>query len=46
MDLYKPEEILHICLDPQDLSKTIMHEYDKPPTLDEISHKLSMVKIL
>ena len=37
----KPNGDLHICLDPKDLNKAIMQEYYKPPTLEEITHKLS-----
>ena len=37
----KPNSDLHICLDPKDLNKAIMQEYYKPPTLEEITHKLN-----
>ena len=40
-----PDGSLHICLDPRDLSKTIIWEHYKAPILDEITHKLSGAKV-
>ena len=37
----KPDGILCISLHLWDLKKVILQEYYKPPSLDEISHKLS-----
>ena len=37
----KPDETLHICLDPRDFNKAIIREHFKAPTLEEISHKLA-----
>ena len=37
----KPDGSLCICLDPKDLSKAIIWEHYKAPTLDEITHKLN-----
>ena len=34
----KSDGTLCICLDPNDLNKTIVQEHYKAPTLDEISH--------
>ena len=36
---------LHICLDPHDLNKAIIWEHYKAPTPNEITHKLSGVKV-
>ena len=41
----KPNGDLRICLDPKDLNKAIIQEDYKPPTLDEITHKLSGAKV-
>ena len=37
----KPDGTLCICLNPKDLSKALVQEHYKAPTLDEISHCLS-----
>ena len=42
---HKPDGSLHICLDPRDLNKTIIREYYKASTLDEIRHELSGTKV-
>ena len=36
----KPDGELHLCLDPGDLNTAIIREHYKPPTLEEITHKL------
>ena len=41
----KPDGELRPCLDPKDLNKAIMREHYKPPTLDEITHKLSGAQV-
>ena len=41
----KPGEELCICLDPKDLNKAIIREHYKPPTLEEITHKLSRATV-
>ena len=43
--LQKQDSSLCICLDPCDLNKAIIREHYKAPTLDEITHKLSGVKV-
>ena len=42
---WKPDGTFHICLDPQDLNKAINHERFKAPTLDKISHWLSIFQV-
>ena len=39
---HKPDGSLCICLDPKDLNKAIVWEHYKAPTLDEISHHLTL----
>ena len=41
----KPDGELCPCLDPKDLNKAIIREHYKPPTLEEITHKLSGAKV-
>ena len=41
----KPNGDLRICLDPKNLNKAIIREHYKPPTLEEITHKLSGAKV-
>ena len=37
----KPNGDIWMCLDPKDLNHAIIREHYKPPTLEEITHKLS-----
>ena len=37
----QPDGTFHICLNPQNLNKTIIREHYKAPTLDDISHHLN-----
>ena len=41
----KPDGDLHICIDCKDLNQSIIQEHYKPPTLEEITHKLSGAKV-
>ena len=41
----KPDGELCPCPDPKDLNKAIIREHYKPPTLEEIPHKLSGAKV-
>ena len=41
----KPNGDLQICLDPKDLDRAILREHYKPPTLEEITHKLCGAKV-
>ena len=37
----KPNGDIRICLDPKDLNKVIIREHHHPPTVEEITHRLS-----
>ena len=41
----KPDGDLRICIDCKDLNKSIIREHYKPPTLEEITHKLIGAKV-
>ena len=41
----KPDGDLRICIDCKDLNKSIIWEHYKPPTLEEITHKLIGAKV-